>query len=84
MSRPSVWQNPTASSKSLPGVRIVVETTVPSSWIVIGSSTIRSSGRRRTPSGLTDVTRNRRVRERLTRPGYGTRSQLAPKRQGRT
>ena len=37
-------QKPTASSKSLPGVRIVVDTTVPSSWIVIGSSTIRSSG----------------------------------------
>ena len=43
-SRPSVKQNPAASSKSLPGVRIVVDTTMPSSWIVIGSSTISSSG----------------------------------------
>ena len=46
-------QNPAASSKSWPGVRIVVETTVPSSWIVIGSSTISSSGRRAAPSDVT-------------------------------
>ena len=61
-SNPSVKQNPAASSKSLPGVRIVVDTTVPSSWMVIGSSTMRSSGRRRAPSGPTFVTITRSVR----------------------
>jgi hypothetical protein len=66
-----VWQKPTASSKSWPGVRIVVETVVPSSWIVIGSSTISWSGVRRTPSGVTVVITTRRVRPRLMRPGYG-------------
>ena len=39
---------------------------VPSSWIVIGSSTISWSGPRRTPSGVTAVTTIRRVRLRLT------------------
>ena len=61
-SSPSVKQNPTASSKSLPGVRIVVLTTSPSSWIVIGSSTINVSGRRCAPSSVTRRTRRRCVR----------------------
>jgi hypothetical protein len=59
----------------LPGVRIVVETTLPSSWIVIGSSTIRSSGARFTPSGVTELTITRRVRLRATPPGYAQRRQ---------
>ena len=59
-------QNPAASSKSWPGVRIVVDTTVPSSWIVIGSSTISSSGRRRRRSAVTRVTMSRSVRVRAT------------------
>ena len=71
VSSPSVWQKPTASSKSLPGVRIVVDTVLPSSWMVIGSSTIRSSGERRAPSGVTVVTNTRRVRPRLIPSGYG-------------
>jgi hypothetical protein len=41
---PSVKQKPTASSKSSPGVRIVVVTSWPSSRISSGSSTINSSG----------------------------------------
>ena len=61
-----------------PGVRIVVDTTVPSSWIVIGSSTISSSGARCTPSAVTLVTISRSVRLRVTSPGYGTRPRRAP------
>ncbi len=52
-------QNPTASSKSWPGVRMVVLTTVPSSWIVIGSSTISVSGRRVEPAAVTRRTSTR-------------------------
>jgi hypothetical protein len=44
-----VRQNPAASSKSWPGVRIVVDTSAPSSWISSGSSTISWSGWRVTP-----------------------------------
>ena len=48
-------------------MRIVVDTTMPSSWIVIGSSTISSSGRRVVlPSGVTRVTMNRSIRLRAT------------------
>ncbi len=61
-------QNPAASSKSCPGVRIVVDTTTPSSWMVIGSSTMRSSGRRRRPVGVVVVTISRSVRLRVARP----------------
>ena len=39
-------QKPAASSKSWPGVRIVVVTRWSSRWIAIGSSTTSSSGRR--------------------------------------
>ena len=45
-SSPSVKQKPTASSKSWPGVRMVVATRTSSRWIDIGSSTISSSGAR--------------------------------------
>jgi hypothetical protein len=46
-SSPSVKQNPAASSKSWPGVRMVVATSTPSRWISSGSSTMSWSGRRR-------------------------------------
>jgi len=48
-SRPSLWQSPAASSKSWPGVRIVVATRTPSRWISSGSSTMSWSGWRRRP-----------------------------------
>ena len=46
----------------MPGVRIVVLTMLPSSWIVIGSSTINSSGRRLTSAPRTDVTSRESLR----------------------
>jgi hypothetical protein len=46
------------------------DTTVPSSWIVIGSSTIRSSGRRRADPDVTAVTRKRSVRPRAGTNGW--------------
>ena len=45
-SSPSPWSSPTASSKSLPGVRMVVATRWPSRCTSSGSSTMRRSGRR--------------------------------------
>src|SRR5690348_15387048 len=54
---------------------------LPSSWIVIGSSTIRSSGARLTPSGVTELTITRRVRLRPTTQGYAGAS--APRRSRR-
>ena len=70
---PSVKQKPAASSKSWPGVRIVVDTSVSSSWIDIGSSTIRSSGARLTAADpslptVTRLTSNRSDRVRATIP----------------
>ena len=70
--QPSLWQKPTASSKSWPGVRMVVATLVPSSPIANGSSVARVTGRRPRDGSSADQGRTslvRRDRE-LTPSGY--------------
>ena len=65
-SSPSVTQNPAANSKSLPGVRIVVATSSPSTRIDIGSSTINSSGTRALSAPTIRRVNTRAVLPRLT------------------
>jgi len=72
-SSPSLWQKPTASSKSWPGVRMVVATLVPSSSIANGSSVARVTGRRPCDGSSADQGRTSLVSARdleLTPSGY--------------
>ena len=61
-----MWHSPTASSKSWPGVRMVVATRCPSRRISRGSSTMSSSGRR--PRSPAPPASKRRVRTVAVRP----------------
>src|SRR6056297_2147625 len=69
-SRPSPWRKPAASSKSWPGVRMVVATSTSSRWISRGSSTTSSSGARPPSSPSKRRVSTVTVRPRGTRPRY--------------